>query len=183
MFRFKVDQDLELRLLDERCTEELFTLTDQNRHFLRPWLPWVDWTTTPADTRSFIQSGLHQFTNNNGMQAGIWLRGELAGTIGFHYWNWPHRKTEIGYWLGEAYQGQGAMTRACRAMVDYAFGELRLNRVEIRCATGNVRSRAIPERLGFTSEGILRQVEWLDDHFVNHVVYGMLASEWSSAPH
>ena len=49
------------------------------------------------------------------------------------------------------------MTTACRALVDHALGEWGLNRVEIRCATGNVRSRRIPERLGFTCEARLRR--------------------------
>ncbi len=70
------------------------------------------------------------------------------------------------------------MTRACRALVDYAFAKLQLNRVEIRCATGNLRSQAIPERLGFTREGTLREGEWLYDHFVDLIVYSMLAREW-----
>ena len=69
------------------------------------------------------------------------------------------------------------MTRACRALVAHAFDTLRLQRVEIRVATGNRRSRAIPERLGFREEGILRQVEWLYNHYVDHVVYGRLASD------
>jgi ribosomal-protein-serine acetyltransferase len=50
--------------------------------------------------------------------------------------------------------------------------------VEIGCAPGNRKSCAIPERLGFTREGVLRQREWLYDHFVDHVVYGILAEEW-----
>ena len=70
------------------------------------------------------------------------------------------------------------MTRACAAMVSYAFREWPLNRVQIRCATGNVRSCAIPQRLGFTREGVIRQSEWLYDHFVDLVLYSMLASEW-----
>ena len=70
------------------------------------------------------------------------------------------------------------MTRACRALVDYAFSELGLNRIEIQCAVQNVKSRAIPERLDFTQEGVIRQAEWLYDHYNDHVIYGMLAEEW-----
>jgi ribosomal-protein-serine acetyltransferase len=71
------------------------------------------------------------------------------------------------------------MTRSVSAVLDLAFGRYGMHRVEIRAAPGNVRSRAIPERLGFTEEGLCREVEWLYDHFVDHVVYGMLAREWT----
>jgi len=63
-------------------------------------------------------------------------------------------------------------------MLDHAFGELRLNRVEVFCATDNVKSRAIPERLGFKQEDVIRQAEWLTDHYVDHAVYSILAEEW-----
>ena len=75
-------------------------------------------------------------------------------------------------------QGRGIVTKACRTLVTYAFEQYTLNKVEIHCATGNTRSRAIPEKLGFVQEGIIRQAEWLNDHYVDMVVYGMLASEW-----
>lgn len=70
------------------------------------------------------------------------------------------------------------MTNTVKALLQYAFVVLQLNKVEIRAAEGNAKSRAIPERLGFTAEGTIRAAEWLYDHYVNHVVYGMLASEW-----
>ena len=92
--------------------------------------------------------------------------------------DWENRTTEVGYWLGEEHQGKGLVTAACRALVDHAFGELGLNRVVISCATENKRSCAIPERLGFRREGVQRQAEWLYDHFVDHVVYAIVASEW-----
>ncbi|MGH7179120.1 MAG: GNAT family N-acetyltransferase, partial [Tepidisphaeraceae bacterium] len=60
------------------------------------------------------------------------------------------------------------------------FDQWKLNKVEIRAATQNVRSRRVPERLGFTMEGTLRQVNKLADGFHDLVVYGMLASEWTA---
>lgn len=92
--------------------------------------------------------------------------------------NWANKSTSIGYWLGERYQGKGIMTKSCKSFIEYAFKELNLNKIEIRCAEQNFRSRAIPERLGFVKEGIIREAEWLNDHFVSHVVYGILAREW-----
>jgi len=63
-------------------------------------------------------------------------------------------------------------------LTDYAFKELNLNKVEIRAALENKKSRGIPERLNFVNEGCNRQAEWLYDHYVDHVIYGMLAEEW-----
>jgi len=178
MFEFVVDDAVVLRLLEPRDAEQLFELTDSSRSYLREWLPWVDGTKNAEDTKSFIEMTKKQFASNNGFQAGIWYKGNLAGVIGFHGMNGANRSTSIGYWLGERYQGSGVMTKSCKALIEYAFRELKLNRVEIRCAEKNLRSRAIPERLGFINEGMIRETEWLYDHFVDHVVYGVLAREW-----
>ena len=122
--------------------------------------------------------GKKQFASNNGFQAGIWYKQNLAGMIGCHGMNFANKSTSIGYWLGEGYQGKGIMTKTTKALVEYLLTELNLNRIEIRCAENNYKSRAIPERLGFTNEGTLRETEWLYDHYVDHVVYGMLARQW-----
>lgn len=71
------------------------------------------------------------------------------------------------------------MTEAARALVDHALFVWRLNRVEIRAAVGNERSRAIPERLGFRNEGTLRRVERVGDRYLDCVVYSVLAADWS----
>jgi ribosomal-protein-serine acetyltransferase len=177
-FRIPIDAEVELRILEDWDAEELFQLIERNRAYLRQWLPWVDYETSIEDSRSFVQRTLQQYTNNESFTMGMRFQGRLAGVISYHTINWPSRHVEIGYWLAAEFQGHGLMTRACRALVDYAFTKLQLNRVEIRCATGNLRSQAIPERLGFTREGTLREGEWLYDHFVDLIVYSMLAREW-----
>jgi ribosomal-protein-serine acetyltransferase len=177
-FRIPIDAEVELRILEDWDAEELFQLIERNRAYLRRWLPWVDYETSIEDSRSFVQRTLQQYTNSESFTMGMRFQGRLVGVISYHTINWPSRHVEIGYWLAAEFQGQGLMTRACRALVDYAFAKLQLNRVEIRCATGNLRSQAVPERLGFTREGTLREGEWLYDHFVDLIVYSMLAREW-----
>jgi len=174
----RLDENTELRIYEERHAQEVAELVDQNRAYLRQWLPWIDNSRSVEDSKAFIQNALQQFAHNEGFQMGIWNQGKLAGGIGYHPIIWANRKVEIGYWLGEAFQGKGLMTKACSTLVTYAFDELGLHKVEIHCATENIRSCAIPKRLGFTQEGILRDAEWLYDHFVDLVVFGMLASEW-----
>ena len=178
MFAFIVDEDIELRLLDRLNAIELFYVVDSHRGHLRQWLPWIDHTKTSEDTAAFIESTMKQFAAGNGFQTGIWYRGELAGVIGYHGIDWTNKSVSMGYWLAENYMGKGIMTKACKALVDYAFIKLNLHRVEIRCAEHNYKSRAIPERLGFSNEGFIREAEWLYDHYVSHYVYGMLSKEW-----
>lgn len=177
-FILNIDTEVELRILEEWNVKELYQLIDSNRAHLRQWLPWVDYEVSVESSRSFVQRSLQRYLENDGFDLGIFFRGRLAGIIGYHSVNWPNRQVEIGYWLGAEFEGQGLMTKACRVLVDFAFEKLSLNRVAICCATGNVRSRAIPERLGFTQEGVLRDGEWLYDHFVDLAVYSILAREW-----
>lgn len=178
MFTYQLDEKTYLKMLDLRDSELLFDLTVESKDSLREWLPFIDYTKTILDTQSFIQSTMKQFSENNGVQAGIWYDGQLAGVIGFHQINWNNKSTSIGYWLGNDYVGLGLMTKSVKAFVDYALNDLKLNRVEIRTAVENKKSRAIPERLGFTEEGCIRQAEWLYDYYVDHIVYGMLKKDW-----
>lgn len=178
MFYFKLDDSSELRLFEEYHARDLFLVVDSNRSHLRQWLPWVDMTRRIEDSLDFIRTGRKQYADNLGFHAGIWVEGELAGVIGLHRINWANRRTGIGYWLAEGYQGRGLVTRACRVVLDYIFYDLGLNRAEIHCGADNIKSQAIPERLGFTREGMVRQAEWVNDHFVDHVAFGLLASEW-----
>ena len=168
----------ELRLVEESDAKELFALVDRERTHLREWLPWLDTNATLADTRAFIDHSKEQHFHNRGFQAGIWYDSALAGIIGYHPIDWQNRMAMIGYWVGKQYEGKGIVTEACRTLVGYAFDELALNRIEIRCATGNVKSCAIPARLGFIKEGIIADGEWLYDYFVDLNVYRMLAREW-----
>ena len=181
MFSLKLDDGLELRLLEVRHAEAVFAVVDRNRAYLRQWLPWLDVSVTPDDTRNFIKKSLNEFASGEGLVAGVWDDGHLIGVISYNFIDRWNRIAHFGYWIASGHQGKGVMTKACRAMVDYAFDELGLNRVEIRCATGNTKSCAIPQRLGFKQEGIQRQAEWLYDHFVDLVIYAMLASDWSIA--
>lgn len=169
-----------MRLFEERHAGELFSLIERNRGHVRQWLPWVDKTRSSEDVRAFIGRTLQQFAKNEGFHAGIWVNGALAGGIGCHDIDWGNRNTSLGYWLDASMQGRGIVTRCCRKAIDFLFQDLKLNRVEIRCGTGNTKSCAIPERLGFVREGVVRQGQFVGGRFIDLVVWGMLASEWLS---
>lgn len=178
MFTYKVDDDISLKLVDHRDADAIFALTDKSRDYLKEWLPWPIFIKKVDDTKDFIKSSMQNYVDNKGMVTAILFKGEVAGILSFNSFDWSTRVGHIGYFLGEEFQGNGIMTRAVRALMDIGFSELDLNKVEIRAASKNVKSRKIPETLGFIEEGILRQVQWLYDHYVDHVVYGMLKDEW-----
>jgi ribosomal-protein-serine acetyltransferase len=180
MFRCQIDTDIELRLFEERHAADIFAAVERNRSHLRRWLPWVDRTQSADDVRAFLEGALEAFGRGEELHAGIWIAGALGGAVGHHRIDADNRSTSIGYWLDAAHEGKGIITRACRALLGYLFDERGLHRVEIRCATGNTRSCAIPERLGFTREGVARGAELVNGVFYDLVVWSMLEDQWRS---
>jgi ribosomal-protein-serine acetyltransferase len=177
MFSHKINAQIELQLIQHADCRELFTLISVNRKHLRPWHPWIDHIRSATDLDRFITGWLQQLSNNRGFHAGIRFEGKLCGAINHLNIDWLNRSTVLSYWLDENHQGRGIMTAACRAFVSHAFETLQLNRVTIECASGNARSRRVPERLGFKFEGIIRAAEWLHDHFADHAIYGILKDD------
>jgi ribosomal-protein-serine acetyltransferase len=178
MFSRRVGPGIEMRLMQVRDAEPMFAVVERNREYLRTWLPWVDATDSPAVIREFIRGAVEKYRAGLALNAAVWIDGGIAGSVGHHAIDRANRSTSLGYWIDEAHQGKGIITRCCRVLLDYLFDEQALHRVEIRCGTGNLRSCAIPERLGFTREGVLREAEWVSGRFVDLVVWGMLEDEW-----
>jgi ribosomal-protein-serine acetyltransferase len=178
MFRWEIDDHIELRPLEEYHAEEIFCAVERNREHLRRWLPWVDRTRGVEDVQNFLAGALEAYEHAEELHAGIFIHGKLAGAISHHHIDPLHRNVSIGYWLDAAVEGKGVMTRSCQALLRHLFDERKMHRVEIRCATGNTRSCAIPARLGFTREGVLREAEWVNDRFLDLMVWGLLEREY-----
>jgi ribosomal-protein-serine acetyltransferase len=179
MLQLALSEACHLRLLEEADAEELQRLIDVNRAQLARWMPWAA-DEAPEGTLRFIRLTRRQVADNDGFQTAIVCDGRIAGVVGFHGVDWDNRSTSIGYWLDAGHQGRGIMTGAVRALVDHALRTWALNRVEIRAAPDNRRSRAIPERLGFRQEGVLSEAERVGDRYLDSVVYAMLASARSA---
>jgi ribosomal-protein-serine acetyltransferase len=177
-FRLSIESDTELTLLDHEHAPEFMALIDRSRPYLREWLAWLDRTQRLPELIGFIDSTLHEFAEKKGLALWIWHQKKIVGIIHLVGIDSVNRQAMIGYWVGQEFRGRGFAKKATRAMCDYAFRERGLNRIEIRCATGNTASQAVPTALEFQREGILRDKEWLYDHFVDHVVFSMLAKDW-----
>ena len=176
-----VDDQTELRLIEHRQGEELFNLFDSNRGHLRPWHPWVDTVRSVADVQKSIANWQHSYASGREYYNGIWFRGRLCGMINYVNVDWSNQWAALSYWLDAGHQGKGLMTACCRAMLSQAFDTWKFNRISIECAAQNTRSRAIPERLGFELEGLIRGIEWLHDHYADHAMYGLLRSAYAGS--
>ena len=133
----------DLRLVEDRHIPEVFACVRENLDHLGPWMPWATPELTEEGCRANRRAVLERFARNDGFDAGIFDHGRFIGTVGFHGFDWDSRSTTIGYWLSASHCGRGIMTAAVRKLVDHALITLGLNRVAIRCAVGNVPSRAI----------------------------------------
>jgi ribosomal-protein-serine acetyltransferase len=177
----QADSALSIELLSLEHAAPLLALTNTSREHLRRWLSWVDFMQSEVQFQQFILSSRQRHAGGQELPCVLVEQGQLAGRIGLYRIDTQHRSAEIGYWLGTAFQGRGLMTRACRALTGYGFSTLGLNRIEIRCAAGNLRSQAVPERLGFACEGLLREAEWLHGAFQDLRLYAMLRGQWPPA--
>lgn len=165
-------------MLQHEDAEVLFKLVDDNRKYLRKWLPWLDMNTSRQDSEYFIQSTHKQLHDNLGFMCGIYFQHQLVGMCGYHPIDKVNHSVVIGYWIAQNAQGKGIVTACVKFLIDYAFNELNLNKVSIPAAELNTKSQAVSKRLGLTNEGIEREAEFLYNHYVNHVRYSVLRSEW-----
>lgn len=176
--KIQVDETISLEMLEEIHAESLLNLVNANRPYLREWLPWVDHMLTIENSKNYISDCKRRATEKTDLSFGIIINKNIVGRIGLHHINYQNRIAEIGYWLADGMQGSGIMARCCKALINQAFNELGINRIEIKCGTGNNKSRAIAEKLHFKQEGILRQAELLNGKFIDLYLYALLREEW-----
>lgn len=180
MFAYKIDDHSYLSLLEIQDAGKLYDLINRNREHIGEWLKFPSMTLKVEDSQAFIERTRISYAKEEGYWLGIWNEDQLVGSIGYLYVDKENKKTEIGYWLGKEYEGRGLITKSVKALINHAFDNYKLNKIEIGAATENRRSRAIPEKLGFKQEGELRDYEYIQGRNLNRIIYGLKASEWRS---
>jgi len=167
-----------LKQMEECDATDIFLTIDSQRSYLGVWLPFVEFTKKQADSLEFIR-----LTNSNPIETReytfvIHSGGKFAGLIGFKSSDKSNKRTEIGYWLSEPFQGKGIMTRSVKTLMKFAFQDLGMHRIQIKCATGNQKSRNIPEKIGYKLEGTERDGELLTGGiFTDIAVYSFLSDD------
>jgi ribosomal-protein-serine acetyltransferase len=169
--------DAVLRPYSEEDAAELTAVVAENRAHLARWMPWAA-TYGYQDSLDYIAKTRAQTEAGDGFEGAIVVGGEIVGGAGLHSVDRLNRSTSIGYWLAADAVGSGLMTATVRALLDLAFGGWELHRVVIEAVVDNARSRAVPERLGFTVEGIAREAKRIRGRYEDAALYAMLASDW-----
>ena len=173
MFKVVVDKEIALDLIHETFVSTYVALTRESHAYISQWMAWPLFCKTEDDFKQFVKLSLHNYADGNSMNCAIEYKGDIVGNCGFNTINHELKVVEIGYWLGEKYQGNGIITRACHCLIDYAFTQLNMHKVQIAAAEENIASRAVCERLGMTLEGIITNREKIGERILNHAIYAL----------
>ncbi|CAN5360514.1 GNAT family N-acetyltransferase [soil metagenome] len=145
-------------------------------------MPWAKPDATVDETEATVRRFDAKYRLREDMVMGIWHieTGRYLGGTGLHRIDWEVRKFEIGYWIRVSEEAKGYVTEAANLLCELAFGQLEANRVFIRCAADNVRSAAVPRRLGFEHEGTLKNDGIRDggEELFDIHVFGMTREAW-----
>lgn len=126
---------------------------------LHEWMPWAVGRPTVEDSEETVRRAHAKFVQREDLMLLCFLKGTgtIVGGSGLHRIDWQVPSFDIGYWCRARFRRQGYVTEAAGAIADFAVRELGARRVTIKCDAENVRSAAIPRRLGFVHEATLRR--------------------------
>ena len=110
---------------------------------------------------------------------GIVVKGtdKIVGSVDFNHRH-EDDVLELGYILHPDYWGRGYVSEAARVLIDLAFKELNLHKIELSCFGYNLQSQRVAEKLGFTLEARIRDRKDAQGNRCDGLIYGLLRSEW-----
>lgn len=136
-----------------------------------------------GEARKLLDLDLEWVASGEALCWGIALpdTGVLVGKISLYLFSRQNRRAEVGYILDRRHWGRGLMSEALAAVLDYAFGELALRRVEADVDPDHAASLALLDRVGFEREGLFRDRWWVHGQWRDSVMLGLLAADYAAA--
>jgi ribosomal-protein-alanine N-acetyltransferase len=172
----------ELRAPERQDWQPWAELRHASRHFLAPWEPtWSDDALSRAAFRRRLARYALEWHSDQGYTFLLFRLEDDALIGGISLTNVRRGVAEscsIGYWVGARFARQGYMTEGLELTLKFAFERLRLHRLEAACLPHNAPSRGLLLKAGFREEGYAREYLCIDGKWQDHVLFGMLASEW-----
>lgn len=175
MLNLKVNHDIEMKQLLVENAEALFDFVNRNRNHLKKWLNWINSTQTIEDQKNYLKTLSQDIHKSSNIDLGIWNENKIIGIIHLTNIDRINKVGVLGYCIDENYQNRGIATECSKVFLDFVFKKLQLHRIEIKTAKYNLKSKAVAKRLGFKSEGILRQAYFINDKFVDCELFSKLS--------
>lgn len=135
-----------------------------------------------TEAQKYVDWYISRFAERAGIRWGICLRGHsgLIGTAGFNNFKKQHR-ANLGYDVRAEFWNKGYATEALKAIINFGFSELDINRIEAEVMQGNTASERVLTKLGFTKEGVLRQwMHWNQKHY-DMSMFSLLRSDFHAS--
>lgn len=178
MLSYQVNPDIVLAMpRPQKDAPILFKLLDTHRQSFEYYLPWLSLTGDYHDEVRFLEQTNRHLGQGDSLNLVIWFKHQIVGMISFNHFDHTRDSADIGYWLGQEFQGQGIVTKAVKGLCQLGFESYDLNRIIIQAATDNEASNRVAKNAGFTFEGIMRQNEKLHDGFHDENIYSLLRSD------
>jgi RimJ/RimL family protein N-acetyltransferase len=182
MFSIALADDATLFPLEVWHADEFLAHMDRGREFIGEHIMLADVVTDLDSARSFLSTYAHKTADDGARIYGIRVDGRLVGGVLFRIFEPATGTCEAGCWLEPAAAGRGLITKASRIILDWAFHERGMHRVEWRVSSANNKSIAVAERLGMTRDGVLRGNYPHRGVRQDTEVWSVLAHEWPAAP-
>ena len=174
-----VEEGLELLQINSEHKDELFSLIDLNRNYLREWLPWLDDIQSLQDLEKHIHTSINEYLDGQGISYSIKFNDKIIGNISLNWIDFNNRSCGVGYWISENFMGHGFITKCCSRLMQHCFNDLNMHRFVLEVATGNTPSISVAQRLGMRLEGLNIDREWLYDRYVNSNIYAITCPEFN----
>ncbi|GAA0999705.1 GNAT family N-acetyltransferase [Subtercola frigoramans] len=177
MFEAVVRDGIVLKPLETWHADVFAEHMNRARDHIRPWVGPAFVTDTVEDARATLQRYATAAATDGARLYGLWDDGQIVGGVMFVAFDPAWGICEIGCWLEPDAVGKGLITRSVQMLMDWAFLERGMSRIEWRCRTDNDRSVAVARRLGMRSEGILRSSWVYDGNRYDTEVFSILRNE------
>lgn len=172
-----VTDSLSLRAVDERHVPELHQLVMKNQRWLQQSLSWPAEVTHEEETRRHVQGNVMLLQRGYAKMFLLFLQEEIVGVLSFNQIEPINKTAYIGYWIDESHQGQGLLSQALQALMDYFARSGTVRRFVIKCRVANHKSNQVALRNGFSLEGCLRQAEYLNGSYDDQNIYGRIIDD------
>jgi ribosomal-protein-serine acetyltransferase len=178
MVYFTLSDTLKVKIMELRYSDKYYDFIEINKDRLIDWIPFVSSVKSKEDSDNYLRKYLDKFGKGTGGLYGIWEEKKLVCVLAVVDINQDTKVAELGYMTDKNSTGKGITKNGCKAVINYLFNDLVLDKIELCCNDNNVESYKLAESLGFKLEGTIRKHIKVNHKIADMRYYGLLKEEW-----